>query len=139
MNNRLSEFKENIDIENIDLQLFSTIGYIILSTDFIINLNSFNKKIDGKNVFEIMTYDGGRAWGFLIGSILLVCICGLLLYLFWQSRHSLETFEEQIIVLILLVIVIVIGILIIYYIQNPILRAALTCILVGAAIFSSRT
>ena len=139
MNKKIQSYLNNIDFENIGIHIFSAISYLIVTVIYDINLYNFNQCLIGKSYIEIMTYENGKAWYYLIGAILLVVICAFLIYYFWTSRYNLETSEERTTVIILFIVILFCGISVIYYIQNPILKAAFTCIIVGTGICSSKS
>ncbi|WP_455092752.1 hypothetical protein [Parvimonas micra] len=117
------------------------IVFCVISGRFLWNLNEFNIELSMKNVniLNVMIYQEGKAWKYLIGSTFIVLFSGAIEYCLWKFRKDLDFNNKYDIVvwIILMLVIFIITCLTIYFIQNPILRAAFIIIFGGFALFST--
>ena len=116
--------------------------FCVISGCFLRDLNGFNKELSRENVniLKVMFYKDGKAWAYLIRSSLIVVISGASEYYLWKFRKDLNINDKYdlVVLIILMLVIFIITCLTIYFIQNPILRAAFIIIFGGFAAFSTK-
>lgn len=87
--------------------------YLVSSIIFCILLNSYNKKLKGKNPLEVMLYENGSSWNYLIWAFILIIAGCIILTVFWSFRNKVVHTESVLTLLglIILTVVIIISIL----------------------------
>lgn len=124
-------------IEKFIKEVLLTLILLVTGTIYSIKLYYLNKELIGLNTIQIIQYRNGIAFNYFFGAIILVILASYIIYCCIKSRREIE-FDMDIILLILLVLLsLCMGILVIYLIQNPILRAILAAVIVGGIISSS--
>ena len=106
--------------------------YLVISFIYSICLVEFNKKIAGWSYFSIVT-DSGAIY-FLLEAAILLSVG--LLYLFYLYRNLWRVGTEPYTLVTLVtfaIITLICMILIIYFIQNPVLRAFFSLYIIGGA------
>lgn len=111
--------------------------YLVSSIIFCILLNSYNKKLKGKNPLEVMLYENGSSWNYLIWAFILIIAGCIILTVFWSFRNKVVHTESVLTLLGLIILTVVIIIMLIYFIQNPILRAVAILFLGGSSLISA--
>lgn len=121
--------------------LVAVVIYLIYSGIFIYNLNGFNNELYRENIsmLKIMFYKNGEAWKYLIKSLMLIILSGIGEYFLWKFRKELDIDDEMdfIVWILLMIFIFIMVCCIIYFIQNPILRAVFILIFGGFALASS--
>ncbi|MBK1468452.1 hypothetical protein [Parvimonas parva] len=117
----------------------SVIIYSILAVSFLYNLNMFNNELGNMSYFRVMFYKNGQAWGYLIRALLFIVLSGWLEFILWKLRKELDIDLKWDVFLwfFCIITIFIFSCLIIYFIQNPILRAAFITILVGFGVVSA--
>ena len=117
----------------------SVIIYSILAVSFLYNLNMFNNELGNMSYFRVMFYKNGQAWGYLIRALLFIVLSGWLEFILWKLRKALDIDLKWDVFLwfFCIITIFIFSCLIIYFIQNPILRAAFITILVGFGVVSA--
>lgn len=117
----------------------SVIIYSILAVSFLYNLNMFNNELGNMSYFRVMFYKNGQAWGYLIRALLFIVLSGWLEFILWKLRKELDIDLKLDVFLwfFCIITIFIFSCLIIYFIQNPILRAAFITILVGFGVVSA--
>ena len=89
--------------------------------------------------FRVMFYKNGQAWGYLIRALLFIVLSGWLEFILWKLRKELDIDLKLDVFLwfFCIITIFIFSCLIIYFIQNPILRAAFITILVGFGVVSA--
>lgn len=110
--------------------------YFIISIVYSINLHNFNQQI--KNESYITIVQNSNIISYILGATMLI-IMGVInfLYIFKQLFKSYESMWSYLLILFLLIVHIIFFILIIYLIQNPILRAIFSTFCLGVTITSA--
>lgn len=103
---------------------------------FSISLYSLNQELLKLSIMQMILYKKGIIWHYLICWILLMFLNAYTLHSIFKSRRKLEAGADLILLVILIIVTLLIGSVTIYLIQNPILRAIGTAILLVGA-FSS--
>lgn len=111
--------------------------YLVSSIIFCILLNSYNKKLKGKNPLEVMLYENGSSWNYLIWAFILIIAGCIILTVFWSFRNKVVHTESVLTLLGLIILTVVIIIMLIYFIQNPILGAVAILFLGGSSLISA--
>lgn len=121
--------------------LVAVVIYLIYSGIFIYNLNGFNNELYRENIsmLKIMFYKNGEAWKYLIKSLMLIILSGIGEYFLWKFRKELDIDDaiDFIVWILLMIFIFIMVCCIIYFIQNPILRAVFILIFGGFALASS--
>lgn len=121
--------------------LVAIVIYLIYSGIFIYNLNGFNNELYRENIsmLQIMFYKNGEAWKYLIKSLMLIILSGIGEYFLWKFRKELDIDDaiDFIVWILLMIFIFIMVCCIIYFIQNPILRAVFILIFGGFALASS--
>ena len=137
----IKEFFKEIWRE-IPIQILAMVGYSLLVVLYLINLNKFNHQLEsiGGNgeiaqSVNVMLYDGGRAWKYLSLAVVLAALATLLVWFIithfrYVSGYSMLAF------IFFLVLLLIYVCLIIIFIYNPILRAAIIVIFCGGILIS---
>lgn len=107
--------------------IFLEFLFLLISVIYTYNLNGLNQILKRKNIMEIMWANNGSAWFFLVGAAIL-CFFGIVLIYICYNNYSFGIFFS------ILVINLVILCLIVYLIQNPILRGLIVVIIFGTAV-----
>ena len=118
--------------ENNSIKLVLFLIYEIISVCYLIKLNHLNTELKGKTYLDIAINSSAPLY--LLGSIVLLGVG--LLYLFFLYRNLWQAAAKDYLLLtvvILAILTIINMILIIYMIQNPILRAILSVYIIGGA------
>lgn len=110
--------------------LYLSCIYLLVSIFFYFSLIKYNSYLKGKTTIEIMLYNGGESWNFLIISAFLTLLGIFIIWSFWHYRSNISNFTELFIVIIVVIILIIAIFAIILAINNPILRSALAFIAV---------
>ena len=105
--------------------------YSTISIKYLVSLNNFNKLIINKRFIEIVIYNDGASWRYCIGALVLILIGIVFIYYLFKYRSSLDNLIDIIIIILVIISILAICVLIIYFIQNPILRAIFTTLLSG--------
>lgn len=111
--------------------------YLVCSIIFCSLLNSYNKKLTGKNPLEVMLYENGSSWNYLIWAFVLIIAGCVILSVFWKFRNKVSNTESVLTLLGLIILTAVIIIILIYFIQNPILRAVAILFLGGSSVMAA--
>lgn len=107
-----------------------TIIYTFFNIKHNLRLRAYNKLLEGKSSFEVMFFDNGASWNYLLWSILYV-LAGLgIIYLIWNTRQYIESVVSGILNVLAIATVIVLIIFSILTINNPILQSALAVIVI---------
>lgn len=110
---------------------------LLLGVLFSINLYLLNQELLKLSMFQIILYKEGIIWFYLIFWIILMVLTAYTLYNTFKARRKIETRADLILLAILIIVTLLIGSVTIYLIQNPILRAIGTAILLVGAVSST--
>lgn len=104
-------------------------------------LNSFNKGVEifaaNKDYFAILSYKDNMAYKFFTSAIILAAFAIWRMYRHIKVVLYEDASEIEIAISIIIIIILVIScILIVFFIQNPILKAIIIVMLAGSAIAS---
>ncbi len=117
--------------------------YFVLTTIYLFFLNHLNKELKAtsfENSFMLLHYQDNMPIKYFIIALFLFVAGGLiLLNRFNRIRNYECRFWEMILAIIGMTLVIIFLILIFHFINNPILRAIMTTVFVGACIISAIT
>ncbi|MFM1524539.1 MULTISPECIES: hypothetical protein [Helcococcus] len=123
------------------IKITITLLYSIISIIYEINLNNFNKELVNKSAIEIMFYNSGKAWSYLIFAIFLVIIGIVIVYYFIKEfikDFKNDITEEKLLINIFTLIFVIFFIFItIILINNPILQAALIVLFGGSIVLAN--
>lgn len=123
-------------VKNICRYLWKELLLIAVSVTFLLFLNNFNKELLSKfsenDYLSILSYDNNKAWSFLIITVLLIILSALRISDRWTqiSQRHLKG-AEVIIDVIAIITMVILVIVLIAFINNPILKAALTLFFAG--------
>ncbi|WP_220484818.1 hypothetical protein [Limosilactobacillus fastidiosus] len=84
-----------------------------------------------------MLYDNGSSWNYLIWAFVLIIAGCVILSVFWKFRNKVSNTESVLTLLGLMILTAVIIIMLIYFIQNPILRAVAILFLGGSSFMAA--
>lgn len=84
-----------------------------------------------------MLYENGSSWNYLIWAFILIIAGCIILTVFWSFRNKVVHTESVLTLLGLIILTVVIIIMLIYFIQNPILRAVAILFLGGSSLISA--
>lgn len=123
-------------VKNICLYLWKELLLITASMIFLLFLNDFNKELLSKftevDYLSILSYDNNKAWSFLIITALLIILSALRISDRWtQIRQRNLIGAEVIIDIIAIITMVILVVVLITFINNPILKAALTLFFAG--------
>lgn len=118
--------------EDHSLKLVLFISYSVISTIYLVKLFKLNALITNYTFLEIITLD--RSYDYLIGAIGLLALGVLYLFFLYNHRWEIGYYALSLPTLLLLAfLTIVIMCIIIYAIQNPILRAFMITFVIGSS------
>lgn len=109
-----------------------TLIYTVLAFFYNLDVLAYNKLLEGKNSFEVMTYENGTSWHYLTFSILCVFLGIGCIYFIWVTRKYINVFRDLVISFLAILCIIGLIIFTIYSINNPILQSALSVIVAVA-------
>lgn len=105
-------------------QILYTIGVLI----YLGNLQGFNKQLTnrftGEDIFEIMSYNNGEAWWYLLGALIFFLI-GAGLVVFYVKSMNNGYWPSVIVLFLFIFLIFFLSCRIWGAIDNPILRAAM--------------
>lgn len=115
--------------------------YFFVNTIYLFLLNSFNKGVEifaaNKDYFAILSYKDNMAYKFFTSAIILAAFAIWRMYRHIKVVLYEDASEIEIAISIIIIIILVIScILIVFFIQNPILKAIIIVMLAGSAIAS---
>ena len=128
--NRLRKFIPHIS---------SVFIYLVVSVIYMMRLNEYNMELIGKNYIEILLYQNGQSWYYFLVAIALIVSGCLISYLSIKTRYILNDAIDLFILIVIILIIVAVCILLIYFIQNPILRAIFALIMGGTAYICSQS
>lgn len=118
-------------------EIFLTSVLLLSGVFFSISLYSLNQELLKLNIMQMILYKKCIIWRFFIYWILLMFLNAYTLHSIFKSRRKLEAGADLILLIILMAITILIGVITIYLIQNPILRAISLAIVLSGVFLSN--
>lgn len=118
-------------------EIFLTSVLLLSGVFFSISLYSLNQELLKLNIMQMILYKKCIIWRFFIYWILLMFLNAYTLHSIFKSRRKLESGADLILLIILMAITILIGVITIYLIQNPILRAISLAIVLSGVFLSN--
>ena len=119
--------------------------YTIVTTIYLVSLNMLNKKlllIKFDNEFALLAYESYLPAKFFLGALLLftIGIC-LIVYRIRKYKHYELSFEEVMASFLAVLVIVILLVLLFKFIDNPILRAVITCVasILGIGIGMAKT
>lgn len=123
-----------MDVKKYVKQSWYKIIYAIIVVVYLICLNNLNERLLERNFgssFELLAYDNGIAMKYFIYAMILFIVGCVLVYLdFKKLIKELENYKEIKLTAITIIFLLTLLIMIIIFINNPILRAIMCSILV---------
>lgn len=130
-----------MNISNYIKLVIKELIYMVITMIFLIRLNILNKilleEVVSQNPFELLMYEKCLPLKYFVGAIILV-IAGIVLIIFRCDQMKKENIElgEMVCSIIILILTIMFISLIIYFINNPILRAVLMAVCAAIGVLS---
>lgn len=126
-------------VNKFKLHILDILIYTIVSIKYLFSLNEYNKELIGKGYLAVLLYEEGRTWKYFFLAILLIALGCFSLYIMIKYRYIADDKVDWIILISIVLWIIIICIAIIYFINNPILRAVFVAVLAGTAYISSQS
>ncbi|MGV3005271.1 hypothetical protein [Streptococcus pluranimalium] len=121
-------------IEEIPGKLFSFVLYLVVFLVDILKLRNFNQKYGHyENYWDVMSVEDGLAWKLLGLSFLIAGFSIFLIYLNVIDIRRVGGYSK-IAIFVMVIVLFVSLIFLYYYVNNPILRAAIAVLFVGGIV-----
>ena len=128
-------------VRNYLARLFPELAYSFVTIIYLIMLHNLNKKLlaqNFENAFALLAFDGYIAMKYFVVAFIFFVLGCLLL---WKNLHHIMqhevTVEDMLISIIAFFMIALIIVLLIIFINNPILRAVLTVLAIGVCIYAA--
>lgn len=104
-------------------EIILTTILLITGTIYAVKLSVLNNELLNLELLQILEYRTGIIWKYFLIFIFVMMLASYSIYKIFSARNEIETGPDFIVIIILIILMLLMACIIIYLIQNPILRA----------------
>lgn len=104
-------------------EIILTTVLLIAETIYAVKLSVLNNELLNLELLQILGYRTGIIWKYFLIFIFVMMLASYSIYKIFSARNEIETGTDFIVIIILITLILLMACIIIYLIQNPILRA----------------